>query len=219
MTCTVWDFDIPDEVHFKNAYALYGLNDYEGQRVQYYNFLKEYRLTSCYLPINEENYRVYKSTDDYLSVLLNVDNNLTTSAFFNLGYRRVNKMVWTCFGLRPRGSHGQPFGRFRLSRLRCGRGKIPKLDMPQLQNILYGQNASRRLCLQDLRCGKTEENTANAGALFKKRGAVKRCLPKCGHEDLNNTFKQYKQHYFNERFQRKHLQSLQKRTLTARCMR
>ena len=44
VTCTVWDFDIPDEVHFKNAYALYGLNDYEGQRVQYYNFLKEYRL-------------------------------------------------------------------------------------------------------------------------------------------------------------------------------
>lgn len=49
----VYDFAIPEESHFKNSYALYQLTDYDGQREQYYEFLKQYRLNSTYLPTIE----------------------------------------------------------------------------------------------------------------------------------------------------------------------
>lgn len=53
LNVTVYDFNLPDEVHFKNSYALYQLTDYDGQREQYYDFLKKYRLNSTYLPTVE----------------------------------------------------------------------------------------------------------------------------------------------------------------------
>lgn len=201
VTCTVWDFDIPDEVHFKNAYALYGLNDYEGQRVQYYNFLKEYRLTSCYLPINEENYRVYKSTDDYLSVLPNVDNNLTTSAFFNLGYRRVNKMVWTCSDCGHEEVTDSLSDDFVCPDCGADAEKFQNWICRNCRTYYTGRTLPEDYVCKTCGAENGGKYCDYCGALYSKSEAPSSDVcPKCGHEDLNNTFKQYKQHYFNEDF-------------------
>ena len=201
VTCTVWDFDIPDEVHFKNAYALYGLNDYDGQRVQYYNFLKEYRLTGFYLPVKEEDYRVYKSTEDYLSVLPNVDDDITTSAFFNLNYRRSNKAVWTCSGCGYEAVTDSLADGFVCPD--CG------ADAEKFQNWICRNCRTYytgRTIPDDYNC-KTcgAENGGKycdyCGALYSRSYApTSDVCPKCGHEDLYNTFKKYHQHYFNDDF-------------------
>ena len=53
LSVRIYDFTLTDESHFKTSFALYQLTDYDGQREQYYEFLKKYRLNSTYLPTIE----------------------------------------------------------------------------------------------------------------------------------------------------------------------
>ncbi len=201
VTCTVWDFDIPDEVHFKNGYALYGLNDYEGQRAQYYDFLKEYRLTGFYLPVNEEDYRVYKSTDDYLSVLPNVDDDITTSAFFNLNYRRVNKTVWKCSDCGYEAVTDSLADDFVCPDCGADAEKFQNWICRNCRTFCTGKTLPEDYVCKACGAENGGKYCDYCGSLYSKAEAPENDIcPKCNREDLNNAFKKYKKHIFNDDF-------------------
>ena len=93
---TVWNIKISDESHFKTAYALYGLTDYDGQWTQYYDFLLSYRLSPMYPALNEGDHDVATryGLSDYDKAFDRAQNGLVTSQFFNLNWRRSWQQIW-----------------------------------------------------------------------------------------------------------------------------
>lgn len=201
VTCTVWDFNVPEESHFKTAFALYGLNDYDGQRVQYYKFIQEYRLSGCYLPVIEEKPSISKTTEDYLNVMSAFDTNINQAVFFNLNYRRSNKQTWTCS--------------------ECGYSLIADPLSPDFICPDCGADAEKFQCwiCRNCRTFYTGLNIPDdyvcptcysavgdkycdyCGSVFPKSSAPSTdTCPNCGHDELGNMFKRYSQHYFFDDF-------------------
>ncbi len=93
----IYDFAIPEESHFKNSYALYQLTDYDGQREQYYEFLKKYRLNSTYLPTIEadlswrDNKNTLVTLDATKAVIDHAKSDLIKTVMLDIaGMRRYN---------------------------------------------------------------------------------------------------------------------------------
>ena len=93
---TVWNLTLSDDSHFRTAYALYGLTDYDGQWAQYYDYLTSYRLSPMYPALNEGDYEVATRypLSDYRDAFSHADNGAVTSMFFNLNWRRSWSKIW-----------------------------------------------------------------------------------------------------------------------------
>lgn len=82
--CTVYDFAISEDVHFKTYYGLWDVNNYDSQMVQYYEFFKKYRMSSWRLPVEDK-----ASEEEYLNAAQTyATGNDITTYFLNLNGRR-----------------------------------------------------------------------------------------------------------------------------------